>query len=82
MSVRSVLLVCYVTLRYVTSSVCLHREWQRTRPVQGILFVPRDNLERAEDAYSISVSSKESYVFRRYSPLHKHVSVLVGTEWL
>jgi len=42
----------YCQLCYVTSSVCLHWEQQRTRPVQGILFVPRDNLERAEDAYS------------------------------
>jgi len=72
--------VLLVILRYVTSSVCLHSEQQRTRPGQGILFVPRDNLERAEDAYFISVSSEESYVFRRYSPLPKHVSVLVGTE--
>jgi hypothetical protein len=60
----------------------LHYEQQGTRPVQGILFVPRDDLEGAEDAYFISVPSKESYMFRRYSPFPKHVSVLVCTEWL
>jgi hypothetical protein len=71
--------VLAVTLRYVK---CLHREQEGTRPVQGILFVLRYNLERADDAYFITVSSKESYVFRRYFSFPKHVSVLVGTEWL
>jgi hypothetical protein len=74
--------VLSVTLRYVTSNVCSHCEQQGTRPVQGILFVPRDNFERAEDAYFVSVSFKEGYMFRRYSPFPKHVSVLVCTEWL
>jgi len=71
--------VLSVTLRYVTSRhvKCLHREQEGTRPIQGILFVPRDNLERSEDAHFINVSHKEVMCLEV-----ENVSVLVGTEWL
>jgi hypothetical protein len=38
--------VLSITLRYVT----LRYVKEGTRPVQGILFVPRYNFERAKDA--------------------------------
>jgi hypothetical protein len=61
--------VLSVTLRHVKCLFAPRTAGDQT--VQGILFVPRDNLERAEDAYCINVSSEESCVFGRYSALHK-----------